>query len=30
VAGYERAPQTESEIASIDHATAAMIADEPW
>ncbi len=30
VAGYERVPQTDAEIAWVDDATAAMIAEEPW
>jgi len=30
VAGYERMPQTEEELAGIDEATRALIAEEPW
>lgn len=30
VAGYERIPQTEEELAWADSAAAAMIAEEPW
>lgn len=30
IAGYERIPQTEDEIAFADESTRSMIADEPW
>ena len=30
VAGYQRQPQTEDEVAWADTATVQMIADEPW
>jgi metal-responsive CopG/Arc/MetJ family transcriptional regulator len=30
VAGYERQPQTHDELAGLDEATRALIAEEPW
>lgn len=30
VAGYERQPQTDEELAGLDAATRALIAEEPW
>jgi Arc/MetJ-type ribon-helix-helix transcriptional regulator len=30
VAGYQRLPQSDAEVAWVDDATAAMIDDEPW
>jgi Arc/MetJ-type ribon-helix-helix transcriptional regulator len=30
VAGYERQPQTDDELAGIDAGTRALIAEEPW
>jgi metal-responsive CopG/Arc/MetJ family transcriptional regulator len=30
VAGYERQPQTDDELAGLDEATRALIAEEPW
>ncbi|MGD1059303.1 MAG: ribbon-helix-helix domain-containing protein [Solirubrobacteraceae bacterium] len=30
VAGYERQPQTDEELAGLDAATRALVAEEPW
>jgi Arc/MetJ-type ribon-helix-helix transcriptional regulator len=30
VAGYERCPETEEELAGLDRKTRALVAEEPW